>query len=297
MKNTICKFGWLALCGSAMTLTASPPVIGVARSWGTFFVNEASVPGSATVFDGTSLKTADAASTLNLNGGERVLLASNTMVKIYAGRLQLDRGTAEFGGSTAYRVEARSLRIGGSDAAARVRVAIDRQNRVLVASLGGGAEVRNSRGMLVARVPAGMALSLSAASPDAVEISGILQEENGKFYVTDTTTNVRVQLHGGDVKQLVGKSVHVTGTVESAATEAGDPMVVSVTSATAATAGVGVGAGVGAGVGTGAGAAGAGIAAVSTPMTVFGIGTALAIGGTLGGLYASGAIGGTSVSR
>ena len=287
MKNTICKFAWLALCGSAMTLTASPPVIGVARSWGTFFVNDASVPGSATVFDGTSLKTVDAASTLNLTGGERVLLASNTAAKIYAGRLQLDRGTAEFGGSTAYRVEARSLRIGGSDAGARVRVAIDRQNRVLVASLGGAAEVRNSRGMLVARVPTGAALSLSEANPDAVEVTGVVQEENGKFYVTDTTTNVKVQLRG-ELQKFVGKAVHVTGTVESASTEAGDPMVVSVTSATAAGA-----------TGVGAGAAGAAVAGGSIPtMAIVGGGAAIVTGGTLGGLYASGMIGsGPNVSR
>ncbi len=78
MKNTISKFVWLGLCGSAMQLAASSPVIGVARSWGAFYVNNASVPGSATVFDGTSLKTADASSNLNLNGGERVTLASNS---------------------------------------------------------------------------------------------------------------------------------------------------------------------------------------------------------------------------
>jgi hypothetical protein len=288
VKNTICKFAWLALCGSAMTLTASPPVIGVARSWGTFFVNDASVPGSATVFDGASLKTVDAASTLNLTGGERVLLASNTAAKIYAGRLQLDRGTAEFGGSTVYRVEARSLRIGGSDAGARVRVAIDRQNRVLVASIGGAAEVRNSRGMLVARVPTGAALSLSAANPDAVEVTGVVQEENGKFYLTDTTTNVKVQLRG-ELQKLVGKQVQVTGTVESTAT-ASEPMVVSVTSATALGAG-GVG-------GTGV-AAGAGVAGGSIPtMAIVGGGAAIVTGGTLGGLYASGVIGSSpTVSR
>ncbi len=295
MKNTIRKFVWLALCGSVMPLAASPPVIGVARSWGAFFVNDASVPGSATVFDGTSLKTADASSNLNLTGGERVTLASNTTARIYATRLLLDRGTAEFGGSTTYRVEARNLRVGGSDAGARIRVAIDRQNRVLVASLGGAAEVRNARGILVARVPTGAALALSAANADTADLTGVVQEEDGKFYLTDDVTKVKVQL-SGNVKQYVGKQVHVTGTIDAAdAAAPGQPAVVTVASATqvAGTAGAGGTAGGGTG-----GAAGAGVAGGSFPTLAVVGGTVATVGGTVGGLAASGVIGsGSTVSR
>ena len=67
MKNIVFKSVWLALFASAH-LMASPPVIGVARSCPALLVNNAWVPGKrATVFDGTSLKTGNASSNLNLS--------------------------------------------------------------------------------------------------------------------------------------------------------------------------------------------------------------------------------------
>ena len=292
MKNTIHKFAWLALFGSAQ-LTASPPVIGVARSWGAFFVNNASVPGSATVFDGTSLKTADASSNINLTGGERVMLASKSAAIVHPDRLSLDHGAAEFSGMAAYRVEARSLRIGASDSAAHIRVGIDRQNRVLVASVGGSAEVRNSQGRLVARVASGVALAFSAASPEAIDMTGVVEVEDGKYYLTDDATKVKVELRGNDLAKLSGKRVHITGAVDSAeAGSAGAAQVVSVASATVAAATVGA-------AGTGGAAAGAGATVAGFSATTLAVaGGATAVGGTLAGLATTGLIGGTtSVSR
>jgi hypothetical protein len=291
VKNTISKFVWLGLCGSAMQLAASSPVIGVARSWGAFYVNNASVPGSATVFDGTSLKTADASSNLNLNGGERVMLASNSAATVHPDRLSLDRGTAEISGAADYRVEARNVRVQTSDAAARIRVGIDHQNRVLVASLGGAAEVRNSQGRLVARLVSGAALTLSAASPESVDMTGVVSQQDGKYYLTDAVTKVKVELNGKGLSKMVGKVTHVTGTLGSPAA-AGATQVVIVESAVVAAA-----AGAGAGAGTAAAGAGSTIAGISTT-TVAIAGGAVAVGGTVGGLAAAGTIGGSSsVSR
>jgi hypothetical protein len=289
MKNTIRTLLWCsALCGSIATLTAAPPVIGVARSWGAFLINDASVPGSATLLDGTSLKTVDASSDLNLTGGERVTISSNSSATIHGDRLQLDSGTAEFTGTAAYRVEARNLRIGASDSAARVRVAVDRQNHVLVASVGGAAEIRNSQGMLVARVLPGTALTLSSAGSSAVELTGTVHAENGEFYLTDDVTKVKVELRGSNLKNLVGKHVHVVGSETGEATAAGVPQTVTVATATQ----VGAGA-----AGAGGAAAGAGMAGSAFP-TVAVIGGVAAVGGTVGGLAATGVIGSSpSVSR
>ena len=172
MKNTIGKFLWLALCGGAMHLVASPPIIGVARSWGAFFVNNSSVWGNATVFDGSSLKTTEASSNLDLTGGERVLLSTNSVAVVHADRMTLDRGVAEFGGSPAYHIEVQSLRIATLDSSARIRVAIDHQSRVAVVSLGGPGEVRNGQGRLVARLASGAALTLSTGELHAARQAG-----------------------------------------------------------------------------------------------------------------------------
>jgi len=290
MKNTIRTILWCsALCGSIATLMASPPVIGVARSWGAFLINDASVPGSATLLDGTSLKTVDSSSDLNLTGGERVTMSSNSSATVHRDRLLLDRGTAEFTGVAAYRVETRDLRIGASDAAAHVRVAVDRQNHVLVASLGGSAEIRNTQGLLVARVLPGTAMTLSAAGT-VVELTGTIQQQGGKFYLTDQVTKVKVELHGSNLNSLVGKQVHVVGSESGEATAAGAPQTVTVATATQ----VGAGA---AGAGAGGTAAGAGVAGGAFP-TLAVIGGIAAVGGTVGGLAATGVIGSSSsVSR
>jgi hypothetical protein len=289
MKNTFRTILWCAaLCGSIATLTASPPVIGAARSWGAFLVNDASVPGSATILDGTFLKTMDASSDLNLTGGERVTMSSNSSATVHRDRLILDRGTAEFTGTAAYRVEARDLRIVASDSTAHVRVAVDRQNRVLVASLSGGAEVRNAQGMMVARVFPGTAFTMSASGSTAVELTGTVQQQNGKFYLTDDVTNVKVELRGPDLKSLVGKHVHIVGSESGEATAAGVPQTVTVSTATP----VGAGAAGAGGAATAAGAAGGAFPTLAV------IGGVVAVGGTLGGLAATGVIGGTSsVSR
>jgi hypothetical protein len=288
MQNTFRTILWCAaLCGSIATLTASPPIIGVARSWGAFLVNDASVPGSATILDGAFLKTVDAASDLNLSGGERVTMSSNSSATVHRDRLILDRGTAEFTGTAAYRVEARDLQIGASDSAARVRVAIDRQNRVLVASLGGTAEVRTAQGMLVARVFPGTALTMSASGSTAVDLTGTVQQQNGQFYLTDDVTKVKVELRGANLKSLVGKHVHIVGT-ESGEAAAGVPPTVTVATATQ----VGAGAAGAGGAATAAGAAGGAFPTIAV------IGGVVAVGGTLGGLAATGVIGSSSsVSR
>jgi hypothetical protein len=292
VKNTIRKFVWLALFGSVQ-LAASPPVIGVARSWGAFFVNNASVPGSATVFDGTSLKTADASSNLTLTGGERVMLASNSTAIVHPDRLSLDRGMAEISGQAAYRVEARNLRVETSDAAARIRVGIDPQNRVLVASLSGAAEVRNSQGRLVARIVSGAALSLSAAGPESVDLTGVVQAHDGKFYLTDDVTKVKVELVGKDLAKLVGKLVRITGTLGSAnGLSAGASELVIVATAKVAAAAAGASAAGGAAAGAGATVAGISVTTIAV------VGGVTAVGGTVGGLAATGVIGGSSsVSR
>jgi hypothetical protein len=122
----------------------------------------------------------------------------------------------------------------------------------------------------------------------AVELTGTVEQQNGKFYLTDNVTKVKVELQGSNLKSLVGKQVHVVGSESGEATAAGVPQTVTVATATP----VGAGA-----AGAGGAAAGAGVAGSAFP-TIAVIGGVAAVGGTLGGLAATGVIGGSSsVSR
>lgn len=282
---------WLTVIfGSAVTLAASPPVIGVAQSRGAFFVNNASVPGTATILDGTSVRTVSTSSDVRLNGGSHFTLGSTSAARIFQDRVVLESGTAELQPSTVYRLDTGSLRIGASDSGALVRVAIESRNLVKVAAVSGSAEVRNSQGMLVARVFPGTALQLQAVADNSMRLTGTLQSQGGKYFLVDETTKLKMELRGGELKNLVGKRIQVTGTaVVGEVATAGASQVVAVTQATAVTT---------AAAGAGGAAAGAAVSTGLSTTTIAVIG-GVAAASTLGGLAAVGTIGGsdTPVSR
>src|SRR5262249_50392228 len=144
---------WVMLvCGSILTLAASPPVIGVAQSRGAFLINHASVPGSATILEGASVQTMAASSDVSLKSGERLTLASGSAPSIYQDHMALESGAAQLAHLSAYRLETDTLRIGASDPATQLRVAVDGKGQVRVTAVAGSAEVRNRQGLLVARV-------------------------------------------------------------------------------------------------------------------------------------------------
>jgi len=273
------------LCGSLAIAVASPPVIGVARSRGSFLINHASVPGSATILEGAFVETTNSPSNLVLKSGERVLLASRSSATIHQDHLFLDRGTAELNGSSLYQIETANLHITASGSDARIRVLVGPTDRVNIEAVGGNAEVHNTQGMLVARIFTGTALQIQPANPSSVRLTGTLRAMGGKYFLTDETNKVTVELRGSNLANLVGKRVQVTGSVESGATPAaGASQVVTVAQATAVSA---------AGAGGGA-AAGATVAHGLSTATIAVIGGAAATAGTVGGLYAAGVIGGST---
>jgi hypothetical protein len=157
---------------------------------------------------------------------------------------------------SAYRVEARNLEIGGTDSAALLRVALDR-DRVKVTALTGIAEVRNSQGMLIARILPGTVLQLHATSDAASHLTGIVVAQGDKFFLTDETTKVKVELRGPGLKNLVGKRVQVTGAPVSGEKPAGDAsqvirvaQVAAIGAAAAGSAAAGAGAAAGVSIGT-----------------------------------------------
>lgn len=295
----------MLVCGSIVALASPPPVIGVARSRGAFMINQASVPGSATILDGTSVQTVATSSDVSLKGGERVTLASHSAARIYQGRLVLQSGAAELSHLSGYLVETGDLRIGASNAEAHVRVVVDSKDQVRVATIGGNAEVRNNEGMLVARVFPGTAMQLNSAPGAGTKLTGTVQEENGKFFLTDEATKVKVELRGPNLKSMVGKRVRITGTAAPGETPAGDATLVvhvsgsvALAAAAGATAAGGAAAGAGAAGAAGGAAAGAAVATGVSATTVAVVG-GVAAAASVGGLAAAGTIGGSdsTVSR
>jgi hypothetical protein len=254
-------------------------------------IDNASVPGNATLLDGTSLRTMSQPSTVRLRTGQSLTLGPASKATIYQNRLVLERGVAELDDVSAYRVEAGKLSIGGSGPDANIRVTMDSGRQIQVAATTGGAEVRNFSGLLVARVLPGTALQLRTAEDNnSADLTGRVTSQDGKFFLTDETTKVKWEVQGNNLAELVGKRVHITGTIGPPDERRKGGLVV-VASAT-----VVKGAAVAGAAGAGGAAAGAATAGGMSATVI-----ALIVGGaaaaTVGGLAAAGTFSSSSTSR
>jgi hypothetical protein len=114
----------------------------------------------------------------------------------------------------------------------------------------------------------------------------VVESRDGKYFLTDCTTHVRVELQGPDVAKFLGKTVEITGSsIPGATPAAGASQLVQVaTMKTASKAGCAAGA---------PGAAGAAGHALSTGAAVAIVG-GVVVGGTVIGLAAAGTFSGAA---
>jgi hypothetical protein len=280
---------------------AASPVIGVVTARGGIKMDNASVAGNGTLFEGTTVETGRTGGDLRLNNGVRMQLASGSKGTIYRDRIVLERGESQLSSpvntGSDYRVEARSLRVlaDGQNSAGRVQLVAS--NRVQVAALRGNVRVTNANGVLLASLAAGHALEFepqaSGASAPST-LTGCVVKQDGKFFLTDETAGVRVELRGLPEKHA-GHRLQITGSpIPNAMAAAGASQVLQVGAfkelgdrctskgaAAAAGAGAAGAAGGAAGSGAAAGAAGAATGGIgATTAVVAGVVVAAAATGT-----------------
>jgi len=258
-------------------LSAATSGIGVAMSEGNILINSSSAAGNATIFNGSTLETQSAASQIRLNDGARVQFASDSRGTVFTDHVDLQKGSASI---TGYSANANGLSV-RADGKASATVSVRDQGVVEVAALTGSVHVFDAAGMNVANLLPGRALDLKPQDAGAnapSNLTGCAVKSGTNTLLTDETSNVTVQLKGGNVK--TGQRVQITGSmVPNATPPSGASQVINVTNvkqvggackgggaaAGAAAAGAAAGAG-GAGVGTAtivvvsvAAAAGAGV--------------------------------------
>lgn len=139
---------------------AAPPTIGTLSVKGIARVDEGQVRGNATLFEGSVIETS-APVQLRLASGAQLGMDGNTRGRIYADRLQLERGIAAVSGA-GYRVGALGMELipetGG-------RALFSVENGILeVAPIAGAVRVLDANGVMLARVGAGESLAFD--SPD-----------------------------------------------------------------------------------------------------------------------------------
>jgi hypothetical protein len=259
--------------------TAAPPSIGTASARGSIRIDGSRVNGNATLFEGSLIETDQATTALRLEKGIELKLATDSRGKLYRDRLILEKGAGEFASLGTFCLEARSLKIAAEDPSSRGVVRMKGANRVEVAALAGGFQVRSERGLLLANVRSGGALLFDmqpAGATAPTKITGTLTKQNGAYFVRVPETAVVYEVTGKNLDKLVGKKVAITGAPDPNATpkQAG-AVVIEASSATVlgATAG-------------GAGAAAATGMALGTKLVIAGVGIAAATG-TGVGIYES----------
>jgi hypothetical protein len=221
----------LITLGCVGTTMGAAAALGVLTSGGSVKLDGHPVSGSATVFGGALIETGQSSSRLQIRKQTRVELAPGSRAKVLEDRVALEAGASDFSSPAGYRLEALRMLI-ASDAKSVASVKYDGEKTVLVAALNGPVQIFTADGLLMAKVNAGMALSLTPdpAQAGSSALTGCVVRRDGAFLLNDPIANITVELRGDGLDQYVGKRVEASGTpFRSATGAAGASQVIRVT--------------------------------------------------------------------
>jgi hypothetical protein len=209
---------------------AGSSAIGAASTRGEIKVGGYTVRGTATLFDNTAVETSDFAATLRLNNGTEIKLGTGSSGTLYRDRLVLSRGETELTSASSFQLEANALRVLPAAPDTTGVVLLSAEKKVEVAALKGRLRVTDSHGVLLAEVSPGAPLTFPAepsaqnaptepgaqdAPPQTISDIGLLTFENGRFYLESTSSGIKYEISGNNLKQYVGDKVVINGTVVS----------------------------------------------------------------------------------
>ena len=201
---------------------AAPPTIGTVTAQGSFRIDEATVRGNATLFEGATVETYLASTDLVLGSGARVALLQESKGRVFGDHLVLEKGSGRLDRPSGFRLEARGLTVQPQTGDASARVTLAGTRRVQVNALAGSFRVLTSRGLLVADVAAGTALEFEppqqSGGGEPWKLTGCLRTVAGHFLLTDEITKVTVEVKGTGVDKESGNRVEITGAMDPTAT-------------------------------------------------------------------------------
>jgi hypothetical protein len=265
----VCGFSSLGL------LSAATSGIGVAMSEGNILINSSSAAGNATIFNGSTLETLTAASQIRLNDGARLRFASDSRGTVFSDHVDLQKGSASI---TGYSANANGLNV-RADGKASATISMRDQGVVEIAALTGSVHVFDAAGMNVANLVPGRALDLrpqDAGANAPSNLTGCAVKSGSNTLLTDETSNVTVQLKGGNVK--TGQRVQITGSmVPNATPPSGASQVINVTDVKQV-GGPCKGGGAAAGAAAAGAAAGAGAGITTTTIVIVSVAAAAGAG-------------------
>jgi hypothetical protein len=203
---------------------AGSPVIGTAMTKGPFRVDNATVSGNATLFEGSILETATASSSVQLSSGARFLLGADSRGRLFGDRLVLEKGATNLENGPGFHLVALGLTIQPDRGTSAALVSFDGTRRVRVVSSRGGLRVLNSSGQVIANLAPGTALAFEpqAVSSEITRVTGKLENLSGHYVLVDEVTHIVVEVVGPGVAKEVGNRVEIFGAADRAATPISD---------------------------------------------------------------------------
>jgi hypothetical protein len=237
----------LLTCCCFTAVAASPASVGFIVTSGQAMIDDAVVHGDATLFQGNVVRAGDSATDLVISGGSNLLLQPGAEARVFQNYSVLERGIAIQHGS--HSLVADGLKVASSGAQGAVLVEVRDPLHVSVEAQNGAAEVRNPRGILVARLDPGKTLNLAlqTAEPQSqnaptstqalptgsqITVHGILRKDHpgryGHYLLTDLTSKATYELQGSGLDELVGASVEATGSAFDTTPAPGASQVLSV---------------------------------------------------------------------
>jgi hypothetical protein len=190
--------------------------IGTASVRGDMRVDNHSVKGNATLFDGSVVETSQAAADLRLNKGVEIRMSAASRGTLYSDHIVLQQGQSELTSLVPYQLQAIGLHVVPGSPRSRGVVSVKSGNTIEVASLEGSFGISNDRGIMVANLLPGQSLSFAmqaGANPEEFQGVGLVTFDNGTYYLT-TDSNVKYVLTCKDAHAYVGDKVFVTGTLQ-----------------------------------------------------------------------------------
>jgi len=204
------KQAFIAILMMTGTVPAAPRYIGMVTADGRLWVDSAGVSNHATIFEGSVVETEEVPAKLRLASGARLWLDVASRANVFQDHLLLQKGRAQLDAGSAFRIEARTLRVALAAPESRAVITIQDSGTVQVGTLNGQALVRNGEDVMVARVDFGRPVDLRPDSSGGSLVTGCVSKLGKSFVLQDEVSGVAVELRGKNLNTYLGKRIQVT---------------------------------------------------------------------------------------
>ena len=210
----VCSSMVFLLLSVTLNVITQTAYIGIATVVDFMRLDDAEVRANATIVEGALLQSALNPVQVTLTNGDRFELAPDSAGQVYHDRLLLKSGSAQLHTFSRYSIIADLLEV-GVEGGSILRVRYQRHT-VEISLVKGCAQVFRNNGLRLATVlpgsPRELVVQNSSASA-ASKLTGYVTRNRGRYYLTDSVSNLTAELRGASLDAASGKCVDANGSM------------------------------------------------------------------------------------